>query len=86
MATNIHLSRLITYEAAWNYDQGNIDSKLTSMAKLMASKTAVEVTNETIQLFGGYGYITEYEVELTEIIPDGLGGWQERQASLALSE
>lgn len=63
MATGIHLSRLITYEAAWNYDQGKIDSKLTSMAKLMASKTAVEVTNETIQLFGGYGYITEYEVE-----------------------
>ena len=33
------------------------------MAKLLAGRTAVEVADEAIQIFGGYGYITEYEVE-----------------------
>jgi alkylation response protein AidB-like acyl-CoA dehydrogenase len=63
MATKIELARLITYKAAWNYDQGSIDPKLTSMAKMFAARTAVEVCDEAIQLLGGYGYMTEYEVE-----------------------
>ena len=63
MATKIELARLITYKAAWNYDQGHIDPKLTSMAKMYAARTAVEVCDEAIQLMGGYGYMTEYEVE-----------------------
>jgi len=63
MATKIELARLITYKAAWNFDQGRIDPKLTSMAKMYAARTAVEVCDEAIQLMGGYGYITEYEVE-----------------------
>lgn len=63
MATKLELARLITYKAAWNYDQGRIDPKLTSMAKMFAARTAVEVCDEAIQLFGGYGYMAEYEVE-----------------------
>ncbi|HEX9658934.1 MAG TPA: acyl-CoA dehydrogenase family protein [Rhodothermales bacterium] len=63
MATKLELSRLITYKAAWNFDQGRIDPKLTSMAKWFAAQTAVEVTNEAVQLHGGYGYIADYEVE-----------------------
>ena len=63
MATKIELARLITYKAAWNYDQGNVDPKLTSMAKMFAARTAVEVCDEAIQLMGGYGYMAEYEVE-----------------------
>jgi len=63
MATKIELARLITYKAAWNFDQGRIDPKLTSMAKMYAARTAVEVCDEAIQLLGGYGYMTEYEVE-----------------------
>lgn len=63
MATKIETARLLTYKAAWNYDQGRIDPKLTSMAKMFAGKVAVEVADEAIQIFGGYGYITEYEVE-----------------------
>jgi alkylation response protein AidB-like acyl-CoA dehydrogenase len=63
MATSIELARLITYKAAWNFDQGRIDPKLTSMAKMFAAKTAVDVCDEAIQLHGGYGYIAEYEVE-----------------------
>ncbi len=63
MATKIELARLITYKAAWNYDQGHIDAKLSSMAKMFAARTAVEVADEAIQLHGGYGYMAEYEVE-----------------------
>lgn len=63
MATKIELARLITYKAAWNFDQGRIDPKLTSMAKMYAARSAVEVADEAIQLLGGYGYMAEYEVE-----------------------
>jgi alkylation response protein AidB-like acyl-CoA dehydrogenase len=63
MATKLELARLVTYKAAWNFDQGHIDPKLTSMAKMYAARTAVEVADEAIQLLGGYGYMTEYEVE-----------------------
>jgi alkylation response protein AidB-like acyl-CoA dehydrogenase len=63
MATKIELARLLTYKAAWNFDQGRIDPRLTAMAKLYAARTAVEVADEAIQLLGGYGYMTEYEVE-----------------------
>ncbi|HSO66683.1 MAG TPA: acyl-CoA dehydrogenase family protein [Desulfatirhabdiaceae bacterium] len=63
MATKLELARLMTYKAAWNYDQGRIDPKLTSMAKMFAARTAVEVADEAIQLMGGYGYMAEYEVE-----------------------
>ena len=40
-----------------------IDPKLTSMAKMYAARTAMEVCDEAIQLLGGYGYMQEYEVE-----------------------
>lgn len=63
MASKIETARLIVYKAAWNYDQGKIDPKLTSMAKMYAGRVAVEVADEAIQLFGGYGYMLEYEVE-----------------------
>ncbi len=63
MATKIELARLITYKAAWNFDQGRNDPKITSMAKRYAARTAVEVADEAIQLLGGYGYMTEYDVE-----------------------
>jgi len=63
MATKIELARLITYKAAWNFDQGRIDPKLTSMAKMYAARSAVEIADEAIQLLGGYGYMSEYEVE-----------------------
>ncbi|RPJ06261.1 MAG: acyl-CoA dehydrogenase, partial [Deltaproteobacteria bacterium] len=63
MATKIETARLLTYKAAWNYDRRRIDPKLTSMAKLHAAKTAVEITEEAVELLGGYGYLDEYEVE-----------------------
>ncbi|HMA76733.1 MAG TPA: acyl-CoA dehydrogenase family protein, partial [Candidatus Krumholzibacteriaceae bacterium] len=63
MASMIEAAKLLTYKAAWNFDQGRIDPKLTSIAKYIAAKTAVLVADEAIQIHGGYGYIMEYEVE-----------------------
>ena len=63
MSTKIQMARLMVYEAAWNYDHKNQDANLAAMAKLTCARAAVEVTDETVQLMGGYGYMTEYEVE-----------------------
>ncbi|USK70122.1 acyl-CoA dehydrogenase [Peribacillus asahii] len=63
MATAIEASRLLIYQAASLRAQGLPCSKQASMAKLFASRTAVEVTTEAIQVFGGYGYTKEYPVE-----------------------
>jgi alkylation response protein AidB-like acyl-CoA dehydrogenase len=63
MYTKLETARLLTYKAAWNFDLGRIDPLLTSMAKMHAGRVSVEVADEAIQIFGGYGYITEYEVE-----------------------
>jgi len=63
MYTKLETARLLTYKAAWNFDIGRIDPVLTSMAKVYAGRVSVEVADEAIQIFGGYGYITEYEVE-----------------------
>lgn len=63
MATKVEAARLLTYQAAWFFDQGKPDPMLTSMAKYYASRTAVEVSNDAIQVHGGYGYFAEYDVE-----------------------
>lgn len=64
MATKIEASRLLTYQAARQFENNPEDrEKQSAMAKLHACRTAVEVCDESIQLFGGYGYIQEYEVE-----------------------
>ena len=63
MATNIEAAKLLVYQAAYMRDQGISCGKEASMAKLFASKTAVEVAIEAVQVFGGYGYIKEYPIE-----------------------
>lgn len=63
MATSVEAARLLVYRAASLQAQGLPCSKEASIAKLFASKTAVEVTTEAIQVFGGYGYTKEYPVE-----------------------
>ncbi len=63
MAAKIETARHLTYYAAWSFDNAKPESRLASMAKLTATRAAVEVCDETIQLLGGYGYTTEYEVE-----------------------
>ena len=63
MATQIEASRHLVYYAAWEKDQGLPAIREASMAKLFSSETAMKVTTEAIQVFGGYGYIKEYDVE-----------------------
>jgi len=63
MATKVALARLITYKAASLFDKGKGDAVLISMAKMTSARAAVEVADEAIQLFGGYGYMKESEVE-----------------------
>ncbi|MDI6733672.1 MAG: acyl-CoA dehydrogenase [Planctomycetota bacterium] len=63
MATEIAASRLLVYDAAQKADQGLPFIKESSMAKLFASEAAMRVTRNAIQILGGYGYTTEYEVE-----------------------
>lgn len=63
MATKVELARDATYAAAWAFDSGKADSARISMAKMATARLALEVTDEAIQLLGGYGYTTEQEVE-----------------------
>lgn len=63
MAADIESARLLYHKAAWSVDNGTIDRKLISIAKLLSGKTAVRVTDEALQLHGGYGYMAEYDVE-----------------------
>lgn len=63
MATNVEAAKLLIYRASSMREKGEKCSQEASMAKLFASRTAVEVTTEAIQVFGGYGYTEDYPVE-----------------------
>ncbi len=63
MAAQIEYARTLTYKAAWTFDKGKLDAGLASITKMTAAKAAMAVTYEAIQLYGGYGFMTEYEVE-----------------------
>ncbi|RLQ98195.1 acyl-CoA dehydrogenase family protein [Falsibacillus albus] len=63
MAMKIELARNMVYKAAWLKDQGKPFSKEASMCKLYASEICMEITNQAVQIHGGYGYMKEYQVE-----------------------
>jgi len=63
MATWIEAARALTYQAGWMIDHGKVNPKLISMAKWLAGEVGVKVTNEALQLHGGYGYIADYDIE-----------------------
>ena len=63
MATQVEAAKLLVYNAADLYSKGKDCNKEASMAKLFASKAAMDVTIEAIQVFGGYGYTKDYPVE-----------------------
>ena len=63
MATEIEAARLLVWQAAWLLDQGKRATLESSYAKRFAADTAMKVTTDAVQIFGGYGYIKEYPVE-----------------------
>jgi acyl-CoA dehydrogenase len=63
MATEIEAARLLVWQAAWLLDQGKRATLQSSFAKRFAADTAMKVTTDAVQIFGGYGYMKEYPVE-----------------------
>ena len=63
MATQIECSRLLTLQAAATKDAGKSVTQKSAMAKLYASETAVRVSEESVQIHGGYGYTKDYPAE-----------------------
>ena len=63
MATEIEAARLLVWQAAWMLDQGERATLQSSFAKRFAADTAMKVTTDAVQVFGGYGYMKEYPVE-----------------------
>ncbi len=63
MASKVAASRALLHAAATARDRGQHITQFSAMAKLMASETAMWVTTQAIQIFGGYGYVKEYPVE-----------------------
>ncbi|HVP16092.1 MAG TPA: acyl-CoA dehydrogenase family protein [candidate division Zixibacteria bacterium] len=63
MMIKIESARLMTYKAAWLCDKEKPNAVAASMAKAYASRMAMEVTDDAIQIFGGYGYLADYHVE-----------------------
>ncbi len=63
MATEIEAARLLCIKAAWMKDQHMNFDKASAMAKVFASKVAMQVTVEAVQIHGGYGFVKEYHVE-----------------------
>ncbi|MEA2354204.1 MAG: acyl-CoA dehydrogenase [Solirubrobacteraceae bacterium] len=63
MATEIEASRLLTWKSAVLLDQGQRNTLLSSHAKRFAADTAMKVTTDAVQVYGGYGFIKEYPVE-----------------------
>ena len=63
MAAEIEAARLLVWQAAWLLDQGQRGTLQSSYAKRFAADTAMKVTTDAVQIFGGYGYMKEYPVE-----------------------
>ncbi|MBM7645393.1 alkylation response protein AidB-like acyl-CoA dehydrogenase [Scopulibacillus daqui] len=63
MATKVEAARLLTYQAAWLEGAGQPYGKASAISKLFAGDTAMQVTTDAVQVFGGYGYTKDYPVE-----------------------
>src|SRR5690606_37542103 len=63
MATKVEAAKLLTYRAADMKNKGLNVHKESAMAKLYASEIAVEIANEGVQIFGGYGYTKDFPAE-----------------------
>jgi acyl-CoA dehydrogenase len=63
MATKVEAARLLVWNSAVALDQGKRNTLIASHAKRFAADTAMEVTVDAVQVYGGYGFIKEYPVE-----------------------
>jgi acyl-CoA dehydrogenase len=63
MARDIEAARLLTWRAAWMRDQGERNTMFASMAKAFAADSCHRIASDAVQVFGGYGYNSEYPVE-----------------------
>lgn len=63
MQRDIMAGRLLTWQCAWMCDQGISNNKEVAVAKVFTSDTAMRITTDAVQIFGGYGYSREYPVE-----------------------
>ena len=63
MATKVEAARLLTWKSAVELDQGKRNTLISSHAKRFAADSAMEVTVDAVQVYGGYGFIKEYPVE-----------------------
>lgn len=63
MAIKVEAARLLVWQAAWMADQGLRNSYESAIAKCFAADSAMKITTDAVQVFGGYGYMKEYPVE-----------------------
>ncbi|MCB0871522.1 MAG: acyl-CoA dehydrogenase, partial [Solirubrobacterales bacterium] len=63
MAVKVDAARLLTWQSASQLDNGQRNTLTSSEAKRFAADSAMEVTTDAVQVFGGYGFIKEYQVE-----------------------
>jgi alkylation response protein AidB-like acyl-CoA dehydrogenase len=64
MAIKVEAARLLTHKAAWLCDKGRPDPMISSIAKTYAARAGVEVTDEAAQIFGGYYFLDDYDIEM----------------------
>jgi acyl-CoA dehydrogenase len=63
MATRVQAARLLVWQSAWEFDHTGRNTMSTAHAKAFAADSAMQVTTDAVQVFGGYGYMSEYPVE-----------------------
>jgi acyl-CoA dehydrogenase len=63
MAIEVEAARLLVWKSAWAVDAGERNTTAAAYAKAFAADTAMKVTTDAVQVFGGYGYMSEYPVE-----------------------
>ena len=63
MAIELEAARLLVWKSAWAVDAGERNTTISAFAKAYAADTAMKITTNAVQVFGGYGYMAEYPVE-----------------------
>jgi acyl-CoA dehydrogenase len=76
MRIEIEATRLLLWEAAWKFDQGEDAVKAAFLAKQYADKMVLEVTDGAVQILGGHGYVRDHPVELWLRNGRGFAAWE----------